>query len=669
MTAWRTETARTVYERTYSRELPSGELETWPQTVERVVDGNLALVDEQFIEPDERERLVELIETFKVLPAGRHLRGSGVTDYALNNCWAAGWDPARPEEHFTFTLLRLAEGGGVGANYSNRYFAEFPAVENALQVHIVCDPAHPDYTEMAEAGLLSGDYAYTWHVAYAVEDSREGWAAALADLIRTAHNPQVRHTDRVYDVSRLRRKGAALRSFGGTASGPAPFAELLIRTGEILADCAGFPLTGMDAMEIDHEIARCIVAGGVRRSARMSVMHWRDSQIEEFVRCKREQSEHWTTNISVEVDSEFITMAEAGDPAARKVLTTIAEGALRDGEPGFWNSSLSAVGEPDGTYTVNPCGEATLNQWEPCNLGSLNLAAFVEDGRPDWEELDEAHRLLTRYLVRATFAPVADRRSAEVIARNRRIGVGHTGLADYLAKQGIPYSQAAHHDHGLVAYDLQTYAAVVDRAAQEYAAQLRIPVPVKRRVVAPTGTISKLAGVSGEGIHAPYAGYFVRRIRFSLLDPAEAAQVEEYRRSGYHVEPCIYAANTAVVAIPTRDVLLDEVLEQAYEHAGQLDLDAMLSVQEMYQQCWADQAVSYTAVIDPDQYTVEDLAGVLLHYMPRLKGSTVFPESSRAQAPYERITAEEYERLTADLDHRAVDTSYDEDCTSGACPI
>ncbi|MGW2714589.1 ribonucleoside-triphosphate reductase, adenosylcobalamin-dependent, partial [Streptomyces sp. NPDC001356] len=165
-TVWKTETARTVYERTYRREKPNGELETWPETVRRVVAGNVALVEPRYIEPGEEARLVELIESWKVMPAGRHLKSSGVNDYALNNCWAAGWEPSKPEEHFTFTLLRLAEGGGVGSNYSNHYLSDFPKVVSPVKVHIVCDPSHPDYQDMKEAGLLSDEYAYTWAGAY-----------------------------------------------------------------------------------------------------------------------------------------------------------------------------------------------------------------------------------------------------------------------------------------------------------------------------------------------------------------------------------------------------------------------------------------------------------------------------------------------------------------------
>ncbi|WP_333745404.1 ribonucleoside-triphosphate reductase, adenosylcobalamin-dependent [Streptomyces sp. IBSBF 2950] len=664
-----TETAQTVYERTYRREKPDGSLETWPETVRRVVDGNLALVEARYIEEGERAALVDLIENFKLLPAGRHLKSSGVNNFALNNCWAAGWDSSKPEEHFSFTLLRLAEGGGVGSNYSNRYLHDFPTVENALRVHIVCDPSHPDYLDMVEAGLISTEYAYTWAGAYAVEDSRQGWADALSDLIRTAHRTDVQHVNRVYDVSRVRQKGAPLKSFGGTASGPQPFAELLINVGKILNDAAGWPLSGMEAMSIDHEIAKCIVSGGVRRSARMSIMHWADGQIELFLACKADMAQHWTTNISVEVDDDFIEKAKAGDYKATQVLAHLAEGALSNGEPGFWNSSLTAVGEVDGTFTTNPCGEATLTPWEPCNLGSVNLGAFVaKSGVIDFEGLDQAHRLITRYLVRATCAPVADEKSAEAIAKYRRIGVGHLGFADYLAKQGIRYSQAA--DEWSVEDDLRRFAGVVDGAAREYANIMRIPTPIKSRVVAPTGTTSKVAGASGEGIHAPFATYFNRRIRFSMLEPEEVKKVEEYREKGYQVEPCIYAANTMVVTIPTKDPLVDQVMDPSYvEHAGQLSLEHMLSVQVLYQRAWADQAVSYTASVDPSKYDQEDVMAVLLEYMPELKGSTIFPELSRAQAPYERITEEEYLKQATALGIQVSDTSYDEICASGACPI
>lgn len=666
---FKTETAETVYRRTYSRKKPNGEMETWPETVQRVVDGNLALVDPRYIEADERRALIDLIQNFKFLPAGRHLKSSGVADFALNNCWASGWDHKDPAEHFRFSLLRLAEGGGVGSNYSSRYFHDFPTIENAVRVHIVCDPQHPDYLNLVEAGVISTDYDYEWAGAYGVEDSREGWAEALGDLINTAHCPETKHENRVYDVSRVRAEGAPLRNFGGTASGPLPFAQMMVEVGKILTEAAGWPLRGMDAMAIDHQIAMAIVAGGVRRSARMSIMHWDDTAIWEFLKCKGDQLAMWTTNISVEVDDAFMEALEKGNLRALKVMDALADGALKNGEPGFWNSSLTAVGEVDGVYTTNPCGEATITPWEPCNLGSVHLGAFIENGKTDTAGLYDAHRYATRYLIRATFARVADPKSQEAITKYRRIGVGHMGFADYLFKQGIKYSRAPYNPR--VRADLKFCAQTVDQAAAEYANEMRIPVPIKKRVVAPTGTTSKLASASGEGIHAPFAAYFLRRIRFSTLEPSEKAQVEEYRAKGYRTEPCVYSANTVVVEIPTVDPLLVEYPEhaEAFEHAGELTLEQMLSVQKLYQELWADQAVSYTASVDPAEYDKEDVARVLYSFMPVLKGTTMFPEMSRPQSPYERISKARYLDEIAIVGESAMDTGYDEICASGACPI
>lgn len=663
MANFRNETAETVYLRTYSRTRPDGLKESWEETVARVVDGNLAMVDAKFHEPDEREKLMDHILNFKLVPAGRHLKSTGVNDFAINNCWTSGWVPEAPSKHYTFTMLRLAEGGGVGANYSDRYLKEMPPVKLPPKVHIVCRPDHPDYLDMVEAGLISTEYHYEWAGAYAVEDSREGWAAALGDLIDTAHKG-AEHRNRVYDVSRVREKGAPLRKFGGTASGPLPFAQMMVNVGKILSASLDFPLHGLAAMEIDHEIAQCIVSGGVRRSARMAVMHWRDPLIKEFIHCKKDFTKHWTTNISVEIDQDFIDLLPKMSSPSMPILREIAKGALENGEPGIWNSSYSAEGEPDGIYATNPCGEITLNPWEPCCLGHVNLAQFADS---DPEEILEAHRLMTRYLIRATHADVSDPKSRQVIDRNRRIGLGHLGLADFLAKRGLDYRQSSTDPtfHGF----LNALYEQVEAEAISYSHWLRIPTPVKLTTVAPTGSISKLAGVSGEGIHAPFSKYFLRRIRFSDVDPTEVKQVEEYKAKGYKVEPCRYAANTSVVEIPTKDPLCGEAYSEDLVISQQdLTLSDMLNMQAAYQTHFADNAVSYTVNVDPEKYSQDEIVEHLKGYLPLLKGTTVFPVLSRPQSPYEPLTKAEYEQMVADREE-VTDTGFDEACASGACPI
>ena len=902
-------TGKLVYERTYSRVKPDGSRETWPETVERVVDGNLALVDKRYQLEDEREDLIRLMTDFKILPAGRHLWASGVKGAQhLFNCWVAGWTE-KPSEHFAFTFMRLMEGGGVGANYSNRYLADYPPVQQDLLVDIVCDPDHPDYTQLRDSGVLSNEYHPDWSGSFEIEDSREGWAAALVDLIDTHYRDEVKHFHRVYDVSRVRPAGSRLRTFGGSASGPLPIAKMLLEVNAILSGLAyaGERLTGLDAMEIDHAIAQCVVAGGVRRSARMSMMHWRDPQIGQFIECKSETGSHWTTNISVEVDQEFWDSVTRKDSPygyhADAVLKLITEGMVGNGEPGFWDSSLSNVGEPNRVNCTNPCltgdsviatvngprtfadlaesgedvevyswdpktktpvirwmrrphltatsaeilkvtfdsglvvrctpdhsfytfrgdkvqakdlmgrrsksirafsasydssghervhgwdskrnaanhqwthrmiwenangpipdgmviahldgdssnnklenlalmtpydhasydypkrlangfhnrklacanhkvvsvepagyadvyngmvedshtyivldpepvaghmsgivsancGEITLEAWEPCNLGHINLAAFARDnGKVDYLGLLKAHRLMTRFLIRATFSDVADPKSREVLDRNRRIGVGHTGVASFVALTGRRYSEAPA-DKQLTAM-LRELAVEVDQAAADFCHQLRIPVPVKKRTVAPTGTISKMPGVS-EGIHPIFSKYFIRRLRFSRHDDAQRLQVGLLADQGYEVSDDLYAADTFVVSIPTKDSLLDAVeriwgrerASNIVEAADDLTLNELLAFQALYQTCWADNAVSFTANV-PQGVDPGIVAEHITKFGGLLKGATIFPESSMPQAPYERISRKEYEAATV----QAVADGVDEDCASGACPI
>lgn len=679
---WKNETGELVYNRTYARTKPDGSRETWPETVRRVVDGNLALVSQRYQLENEREDLIRLMTEFKILPAGRHLWASGVKNAQhLFNCWVSGWDE-KPATHFEFTFLRLMEGGGVGANYSNRYLQGYPPIQHFLRVEIVCDPEHPDYQALKDAGLLSELYDYEWEGAHPIEDSREGWAAALVDLINTHYREETVHFNRVYDVSRIRHAGARLKTFGGRASGPKPLAEMLANVCKILSDIHGHRLDGISAMEIDHEIARCVVAGGVRRSARMSMMHWKDSQVEEFIKCKSETGDHWTTNISVEVDDEFWqalgdaekSPEESGHrtcycASAKRIMEAISTGAVRNGEPGMWDSSLSNVGEPNEVVCTNPCGEITLEPWEPCNLGHVNLAAFVNaDGGVDIAGLLKAHRLMTRFLIRATFSPVGDPKSREVLDRNRRIGVGHLGVASFLAMIGMKYSEAPLSNFK---GQLREWSAVVDQAAYEFAHQLRIPVPVKKRTVAPTGTIAKMPGVS-EGIHPIFSRYFNRRIRFNTRGD-DMQQVEELRAQGYHVEDDLYAPDTLVVTIPTKDSLVAAVeaihgperAEELVQSVDELSLNELLAFQAMYQTCWADNAVSFTANVDPDKYSAAMVSKQLVKFAGLIKGSTIFPESSLPQAPYERVSKEEYEASTV----KSVSDGVDEDCANGSCPI
>jgi adenosylcobalamin-dependent ribonucleoside-triphosphate reductase len=682
-TAWGP-TGQVVYERTYSRTKPDGTKEDWPETVRRVADGNLALVygTDKNTWPaeirEEREKLVHYMEDFAILPAGRHLWATGVKGRQyLFNCHVSGWGPSF-SDHFDFSFLRLMEGGGVGANYSSKHIRHYGPPRRKLKVHIVCDEDHKDIDELRPH--LSDEYDPDWQGSFLVEDSREGWARAMVDLIDTfMTDVPVQHEDRVYDVSIVRPSGSKLKTFGGTASGPAPFARMMLETARILNDARERSIiTPLHAMEIDHAIAECVVSGGNRRSARMAIVHWDDPFIFEFLKCKQDTGKHWTTNISVEVDDQFFEGLDNDDSPlnwkTHKVHEAVVRGMLENGEPGYWNSTLSQVGEVGSVISTNPCGEIALEAWENCNLGHVNLDYFAPayKGGPVDAGIYEAHQLVARFLIRATYGDVNDPKQADMLVKNRRIGVGHLGVQGFFAKRGISYTDVTGPKHRRHAESLlRTLRRMTREAARKYAFELRIPEPIKVTTVAPTGSVAKLPGVS-EGIHPIYARWFERRVRFSKRDPEQRAQIIRYEEQGFRTETDIYdkSFQTEVVVFPTEDILVAQVRamgidESVVESADEISVETMLNFQQLYQECWADNAVSYTINVPEGKVTPEKLAGLLQTYLPTLKGTTVMVDASRPQAPYTRITKADYEAAFA----KTVEDSTDLECSSGACPI
>jgi adenosylcobalamin-dependent ribonucleoside-triphosphate reductase len=660
-----------VYNRTYSRDKEDGSKETWPETVSRVARGNLALVYGQAHAGwapevhEEYERLRYYMGNFALLPAGRHLWATGVSkrEY-LFNCHVSGWTE-KLSDHFSFSFLRLMEGGGVGANYSGKHTGRYGAPLRKVSPHVICNPDHADMAELHP--YLSDRFIPESCPDLEVGDSREGWAAALCDLIDKAYAGDYPCDSEVlYDVSQVRPSGSPLKTFGGTASGPAPLARMLLEVANVLNRAYEHQeLTPLDVMEIDHAIAECVVSGGNRRSARMSIVHWNDPYVFEFLKCKEIPGLHWTTNISVEIDDKFLeNLSWESDSRAKEVHQAVVKGMLTNGEPGYWNSSLSQAGEVGEIIATNPCGEIALEAWENCNLGHVNMDWFA--GRTI-TELEEAHQLMTRFLMRATYGDVNDAGQRAKLALNRRIGVGHLGVQGFWAKNGVQYSSIPVRAPAQLRHLYQ----VVRQEARDYAFRLRIPEPVKVTAMAPTGSVSKLAGAT-ESAQAIHSRYFEQRIRFSKRDENQFATVMEAMSKGFAVEDDVYDASgmTAVVVYPTENLLLSQVRQlgisdDVVQSQDELPVGDMLAVQEVYQKYYADNAVSYTVNIQEGTVSEEELSDLLRKYLPTLKGTTVMVDASRPQAPYTRITREQYEAAVATM----IADGTDESCSTGACPV
>lgn len=349
-----------VFERTYAREVPDGKgggrKETWAETVRRVVLGNLSYAPASVMADDEDVRLFSVIYSLKAVPAGRHLWVTGVPEISAysRNCFVAGYG-RRLSDHFSFLASRLFEGGGVGANYSSDLRSTTPPVVGPVQVMITCDASHPDLKAVQSAA--KGAFVELTEPAVpgrlVVEDTREGWVSAWSHIVDLATEPGAHHV--VIDVSDLRPYAAPLKRFGGKASGPAPFAGAALAIAGIVSGAVGRRLSGLETMQVDHEIAAAVVAGGTRRSARLALMYWSDPEIFDFISCKADHMSHWSANISVEIDAGFRTALSAGDNHANAVLEAVVAGMAANGEPGFIDTGLASETEPKPLRAVNPC--------------------------------------------------------------------------------------------------------------------------------------------------------------------------------------------------------------------------------------------------------------------------------------------------------------------------
>mgnify|MGYP001279648850 CR=1 FL=1 len=262
-----------------------------------------------------------------------------------------------------------------------------------------------------------------------------------------------------FSFSRLRPKGALVKSSAGQATGPVGFLRVYDKAfGEV-------------------------AQGGSRRGANMAVLRVDHPDIEEFITCKTDENAITNFNISVGITDAFmqavrqdaewelrfpdihseqyrnfqgtLEQAEtAGIPIriyrtvrARELFEKIVRQAHHNGEPGvlFLDAANRSNPVPHlyPLEATNPCGEQWLGPYENCCLGSVNLAQhFGAEGSVDWEKLRQSVELATIFLddvVEANAYVPAVPQLREAALRARRIGLGIMGLADLMYHVGVRY--------------------------------------------------------------------------------------------------------------------------------------------------------------------------------------------------------------------------------------
>ena len=362
----------------------------------------------------------------------------------------------------------------------------------------------PNSPTLMNAGTGAGTLSACFVIG--LEDSMEG----IMETAKEAALVQKFGGGTGFALSKIRPKGAHISTTHGRACGPVAVLRHL------------------------SSVSTLVTQGGKRDGANMAVMDVHHPDIMDFITCKTQEGQIHNFNISVGASEEFMQALDKGedydlrDPEtgevvgrlnAAEVFARMIEGAWRNGEPGA--IFLDSVNRDNPTLHIgrmtatNPCGEQPLLPYESCNLGSINLSRFVTAvaGRQpdvDWPRLGEVTRLAARFLDNVIDA---NRYSVPEIERmtklTRKTGLGVMGFADMLVIMDIPYNSQEGMDLGreIMRFVRQEADATSEELARErgvfpayqgssYQKQGRLMRNACRLTVAPTGTISMIAGCS-----------------------------------------------------------------------------------------------------------------------------------------------------------------------------
>ncbi len=335
-----------------------------------------------------------------------------------------------------------------------------------------------------------------------------------------------------FSFSRLRPSNDFVKSTHGVASGPISF------------------------MKIFDASTEEIKQGGKRRGANMGILSVDHPNILDFIMLKEHEGTLRNFNISVAVTDVFMKAVKenkdyllsnprsknvVGKLNARAVWNLVVTMAWKTGDPGvvFLDRTNSSYSNPVPSYgpieATNPCGEQPLYPYDSCNLGSINLAKIVKGVNShtevDWDELKRVIRLATRFLdnvveVNEYPLPEIDKVSRAI----RRIGLGVMGWADLLIKLGIRYDS---NEALMLAEKIMSFITQNSRITSEELAVERGPFPEFQNsiwarlgnkplrnstvtTIAPTGTISIIAGGTSQGIEPIFSVVYLRNVSDSL---------------------------------------------------------------------------------------------------------------------------------------------------------
>lgn len=587
-----------IFKSRYARWLEDkGRRENWDETVRRLIDYYLyhiryeapIVVDNDTSQPNLYRELYDAIYNLEVMPSMRALMTAGP---ALDRCHVPAYNcaylPVDSPRSFDEAMYILLCGTGVGFSVESKYVDQLPRISERFE---------PTDTVIV------------------VADSKEGWAKSFRELISLLIAGQLPH----WDVSRVRHKGARLRTFGGRASGPEPLVDLFKFACGLFQSAAGRRLTSLECHDLMCKIADIVVVGGVRRSAMISLFDCTDD------RMSTAKTGAWWEASGHRRLANNSAVYDNRRPDIGFFMKKWEElYASKSGEPGLFSryacqniAARSGRRDSNFDYGTNPCSEIILRPFQFCNLSEVVVRAG--DTRDDLERKVRIAAILGT--IQSSFTDFRYLRKIwkDTCNEERLLGVSLTGVCDNLGLIGDPDI-------------LEKLKAVVVDTNKEWAERLGIAPSVATTCVKPSGTVSQLVN-SASGLHPRHSLYYLRTVRADNKDPLTVF----LKDAGVYWEPDVMAEHSTSVfffpiASPEGSVTRD-------------DLDSIKSLElwKLLQDNWCEHKPSATINVKEDEWL--SVGAWVYENFDTLSGVSFLPHDggSYKQAPYQEVTKEEYE--------------------------
>lgn len=640
---FRTELGEFMYYRTYSKWIEAEQRrETWIETTNRYVDFMRENLGNKLTEKEYKE-VEEAILRQDALPSMRLLQFAGTAARKTNVC-AYNCSFTAPEKFQDLAEIMYISmcGTGVGFSVESQNVEKFPQI-------------------LQQTGKKLSTHK--------IDDSKEGWA----DAFTLGMNTWAEGKDIDFDFSLLRPAGARLKTMGGKSSGPDPIRKLLSFTREKMLARQGKRLRNIDVHDIICMIGECVVSGGVRRSALISLSDLDDANIRDAKkgafyntdpqRMLSNNSAVYTQKpTSVEFMEEWMALMQSGSGergifnrgSLAKTLPERRLKVLREYDKYFDATGTKIV----GSIGVNPCGEIILQSKQFCNL--TNIVARPEDTEATLLKKMRIATIIGTYQSTLTNFQYLSKDWKENCEKERLLGVGLAGQWDSNVVRSPKMLKR-----------LKDEAIKINK---EYAKKFGVNQSTAITCVKPDGNSSQTFDFSS-GMHPRHAPYYIRRVRIAATDSLFKMLKDQGVPYFPEVGQSMESATTYVLEFPVK------APEGCKTFRDDLTALQQLEHWKMVKENYTEHNPSVTISVGEDEWL--EVGNWVYKNWDIVGGLSFLPRENHVYqlAPYEVIDKKKYEELSSrfpKIDYSKIMSYEKKDeteqkkelaCVSGVCEI